>query len=328
MRTEKRRRSGREQSNPRRSARLVNALAIAATFLVGVVPSVGATGAAPARSLAVSVPAEPIQVVKGVTARIPIRVVNPGNQSVTVTISPRLVLLGDNGRVTIGSSAAPDWQGRVRFDPPGATIGSHQYVDVDVAVDVPAAISADLHFVGFLVSPVAEATGGQLTVINQIGSFVTIDVPGPRSGALTATLRFPSISLGRHATGTLLVSNVGQSSVRFWGESDTTSWPAGSSIEQQRFDKSLSPGGVKRTLSVSARPAWLIGFVTIRGQIIYSATVGSETTEIEFSTRVLVVDPRLIVGLALVALLAIVGWWRHRRRAQNGSNRTSNALTD
>ena len=36
----------------------------------------------------------------------------------------------------------------------------------------------DLYFVGFLVTPVA-AEGGSIKVINQIGSFLTVDVPGP-----------------------------------------------------------------------------------------------------------------------------------------------------
>ena len=102
--------------------------------------------------------------------------------------------------------------------------------------------------------------------------------------------------------------------VRFWGESDTTSWPGGSSPTQQRFEKSLLPTGTTRSLTVSAKPAWPIGFVTIRGQVIYPATTEAATTEVAFSKRVLVVDARAIVVLVGLLALAFLGWWWRRRR--------------
>ncbi len=278
---------------------------------------VGATSvmAAPpqgARPLAVSVPPEPTQAPKGATTRIPIRVLNPGTQPVTVTISPRQVLLLNNGQVSMGASADPEWQGRVRFAPDTATINPQQFIDVIITVDVPPTITSDLHFVGFLVSPVATAQG-QVTVINQIGSFVTLDVPGPRVALIRVALRVPGFTLGRQATGSLEIANVGQSSVRFWGESNTTSWP-GSSSAQQRFDKALVPTGTTQSLTVSARPAWPVGFVTIHGRIIYPSTTESATTEIQFSKRVLVVNPLAIAVIIAVLVLAFLQWWLRRRR--------------
>jgi hypothetical protein len=264
-----------------------------------------------ARPLAVSVPSEPTQAPKGTTVRIPIRVVNPGTQAVTVTITPRQVLLLSNGQVSMGTDADPRWQGRVQFAPDTATIGPQQFINVIVSVDVPPTITSDLHFVGFLVSPAATAQG-QVTVVNQIGSFVTLDVPGPRSALIQVTLRVPGFTLGRQATGHLEVANVGQSSVRFWGESNTTSWP-GSSSTQQLFDKALVPTGTTQTLTVSAKPAWPVGFVTIHGQVIYPATTESATTEIQFSKRVLVIDPRLIAASAAVLVIAVLLWWLRRR---------------
>src|SRR5204862_7229684 len=107
-------------------------------------------------------------------ARIPTRVLNPGDRPVSVSISQREVRLGSNGRVTIGAAADPQWQGRVTFAPATGTIGPQQFMNVVITVHVPPTISSDLHFVGFLVTPIANAQG-QVTVINQIGSFVTLD---------------------------------------------------------------------------------------------------------------------------------------------------------
>src|SRR5207249_2520322 len=157
------------------------------------------------RPLAVSVPPDPTPAPKGEIARIPIRILNPGNQPVTVSITQREVRLGSNGQVSIGADADPQWKDRVQFTPAEGAIGPQQFIDVAVTVDVPPTISSDLHFVGFLVSPVANAQG-QVTVINQIGSFVTLDVPGPRESLLRAALHLPGIALGTEAKGDLTVA--------------------------------------------------------------------------------------------------------------------------
>ena len=290
----------------RAAATLVLALALGSATAVMAAPS------QPSRPLAVSVPPEPTKAPKGATVEIPIRVLNPGTQPVTVTISPRQVLLLDNGQVSMGANADPEWQDRVQFAPASATIEPQQFIDVTVTVDVPPTITSDLHFVGFLVSPVATAQG-QVSVINQIGSFVTLDVPGPRVALIRVKLRVPGFTFGRQATGNVEIANVGESSVRFWGENDTTSWP-GSTSTQQRFEKSLVPTGATRSLTVYAKPDWPVGFVTIRGQIIYPATAESATTEIKFSKRVLVIDPRAIGAFMAVPFHVYLQWWLRRRR--------------
>jgi hypothetical protein len=288
---------------------------------LGSATAVMAAPSQPPRPLAVSVPPEPTKAPKGATARIPIRVLNPGTQPVTVTISPRQVLLLNNGQVSMGANADPQWEGRVQFAPATATIEPQQFIDVTVTVDVPATITSDLHFIGFLVSPVATAQG-QVTVINQIGSFVTLDVPGPRVALIRVTLRIPGFTFGSQATGSLEIANVGKSSVRFWGENNTTSWP-GSTSTQQRFEKSLVPTGTTRSLTVNAKPAWPVGFVTIRGQIIYPSTAESATTEIQFSKRVLVIDPRAIAVIAIVLFLVFLQWWLRRRRRTPSASPTA-----
>ena len=191
---------------------------------------------------------------------------------------------------------------RVTFVPPTATLGARQYANVVIVVRVPATIGSDLHFVGFLVSPVATAQG-QVSVINQIGSFVTLDVPGPREARLRVTLQIPGFTLARQAHGSLQVANLGHSAVRFWGENNTTSWPGGATPDQQRFDTSLAPVATTRSLTVTARPAWPVGFVQLQGQIIYPSVTGSATKEVAFSKRVFVIDPWVII-VAAVLLLA------------------------
>ena len=44
-----------------------------------------------------------------------------------------------------------------------------------------------------------QTSPGQVQVINEIGSFVTLDVPGPRSTRLRAKLRLPGFTLGQEA---------------------------------------------------------------------------------------------------------------------------------
>lgn len=287
-----------------------------ALVLAGPSAAVGASRPAP-RGLAVSVPPEPAPAPKGATQRIPIRVVNPGNQPVSVTISQRRVRLGDNGSVSIGAGADPIWGSRVTFTPSEVSLPARAYADVIISVRVPADIGSDLHFVGFLVSPVASAPG-QVTVINQIGSFVTLDVPGPRQARLKVDLQLPSFHLGRQAQGRVRVANVGHSSVRFWGESDPTSWPAGSAPVQQRFDSSLAPVGTTRSLNVTARPAWPIGFVRVHGQIVYPSADRTSTKQQVFDARVLVIAPWVIVAaaalLVIVILMVADRFRRHRRR--------------
>jgi hypothetical protein len=56
-----------------------------------------------------------------------------------------------------------------------------------------------------------------------------------------------------------------------------------------------------------------VGFVTIRGQIIYPSTTESATTAVPFSKRVLVIDPRLIAASAAVLVIALLLWWLRRR---------------
>src|SRR5689334_7238195 len=76
----------------------------ASALFVGVTAVARAAPGPPAdpRSLAVSVPPDPLVVAPGETASIPLRLLNPGNAPVSVTISGTALEFGDDGGVTLG----------------------------------------------------------------------------------------------------------------------------------------------------------------------------------------------------------------------------------
>jgi hypothetical protein len=250
-------------------------------------------------------------------------VLNPGTQAVTVRIRGRHVDLGDNGAVAIGTSPDPLWNGRVQFPGGTLTIPAQKFVNVDLTVHMPEQLDPDLYFVGFLVTPVVTPNG-QVQVVNEIGSFFTIDVPGARVRKLTgdlqinpsviAKIHLPSVVIGSRAHGVLHVRNSGTTQVRFWGEVDSSSSP-GSAAGQDRIDKSLIPRGHVRTFTVVGKPAWPIGFVTLTARVFYPGQTETSTQELDLSKRVLVISPWVIVA-AIVLLLAVAWYWRRRRKRQ------------
>jgi hypothetical protein len=293
-------------------------------MLVSLLASVGAAHALAAaspvggpRSLAVSVPPDPVSIRSGSSAKTLARISNPTNAPAKVTVVSRALTLGDNGEVAIGAAPDPRWSALVDFPKGVLTIPAESYVDVPLTIRVPAHLQPNLYFIGFLVTPVVTSAGS-LRVINQIGSFVTIDVPGPRMRKLTAIFDVPSIVLGSHVSGVLRVANVGPAAVRFWGENDTTSRPGGSYV-QQRLDPSLLPSRKSRFFSVTAKPAWLVGMVKMTVHVVYPGRNESTTREMTFSKQVLVVSPVVPAGVAGLVLLIVGLSWRSRRRRRRKS---------
>ncbi|MEA2637451.1 MAG: hypothetical protein QOE18_508, partial [Chloroflexota bacterium] len=271
------------------------------------------------RSIAVSVPPDPVALHPGESAAIPIRVVNPGTSPVTVTVKSEGITLGDNGTTAFTGRPDPLWAGRTVFPNGDITISAQHFVDLSVTVRVPARIGADLYYIGFLVSPVPQVSG-VVVVINQIGAFLTIDVPGPRVRALSADLstvgfnwgpiHLNTLVIGDHVDGRLMVHNIGPSSVLFSGENDVTSTPITGSPAQQRISRSLLPIGRSRWFTVTAQPAFPIDLVTMTDVVTYPDRTGTGTLEIVRTKTVLVISPWVIV--AVVALLALLGGWRLR----------------
>lgn len=301
------------------------AVGLAVLSLSGAASASAVPGAAPAgngRVLAVSVPPDPTQLGPGQTATVTVRVVNAGTRPVTVTIHGRGVQLRDNGRAVISRSEDPRWKDRIQFSTSRLTLAAQSYAPVGVTVNMPATIVPDLYFVGFVVTPVP--TGADpFQVINQIGSFITVEVPGPRMRKLRASLHpkttlegwFNSagVTIGDQAEATLSVRNVGPSAVRFWGETDITASPGHHAVVQKRIDKSLLPTGRLRTYQVHGAPNWPVGFVTMQSHVVYPGATETSTTEIVLERRVLVVSPWVL--LVVPALLLLAFWyWRHRRR--------------
>jgi hypothetical protein len=296
--------------------------------LIGVV--VGVTGMSPAfataratgrpRPLAVSVPSDAVTVKPGATATVAVRVVNPGADAVRVTVTGRALVFGDNGRVTVSTHADPQWSGRVNFPAHPLEVPARASTLLNLSVRVPERLAPDLYFVGFVVTP-DEAGSSGLRYVNQIASYLTIDVPGPRVRKLSARVAASRISFSGHTRGLLTVVNVGHAAVVYWGEQDTEATPGRGSPAQQRFDRSLLPAGRVRSFAVTARSEWPISLVTMRFRLVYPTTSDATTTEIEASRRVLVIEP-VPAGILVAVIAALVGaavWRRRSRAARRGA---------
>ena len=304
---------------------LCRTAAAAVLAAVVVLPATGARAAdptpspspsAPPRSIAVSVPPDPVTLTPGKEGTVPLRVVNPGTTSVRVRVIGRGLTLGDEGKVTLNDGPDPFWGSRADFPTQPLTVPAKSYKDLSVKVFPPASLAPDLYFLGFVVTPIPGQNTG-ITVINQIGGFFTINIPGPRDRHLTANVEFPGWSIlgfhvyvGRQVDGTLHVQNVGKSNVQFWGETDTTT--TGGSPRQLRIPESLVPIGRERTFTTVTKPAWPIGFVHERVQVIYPTTTEQKTTQIVFTSSILVINP--LVLLALAVLILFIVWRRVRAR--------------
>jgi LPXTG-motif cell wall-anchored protein len=298
------------------SCRNIAAVAAVLTVLVSGLPAAHAASGSgpPARpqSLAVSVPSDAAPLAPGARGTIPIRVVNSGSTPVTVRITGQRIQFADEGRVTI-AGRDPIWEGRVDFPARPIRVAAQSYRDVGLTVHMPAHISPDLYFVGFLVTPLPDAARN-ITYIHQVGSYITIDVPGPRTRALTADLRLASFALtSRHVHAKLHVHNVGKAAAVFWGENDTTAMPGSSTPLQARLERSLLPTGRTRTIVVEAKPSFLVAFVTMHVHIFYPGRTDAGTTEIVLTKRVLVVHPAALVILGIILIGAGI-WYRRRRR--------------
>ena len=229
----------------------------------------------------------------------------PIRAPVLVTLAGRSVTLEDDGQVRIGTHPDPRWSRLGNFSPRTFRVPGDGYVNVPLTIHTPKRLAPDLYFLGFLVTPHVTRPG-DLQVINQIGSFVTVDIPGPRSTKLAGSLTAPAFVFGSHASGTVLVSNVGHAAVQYWGEADTSASPGNSAVTQQRFDPSLLPSGRTRTFTVVAKPNWPVGMVTMTVHLIYPGQTAATTKELVFTKRVLVISPLVLYALAIVLGCAAV----------------------
>jgi hypothetical protein len=299
-----------------------------------VVAPFGALAASPpssepnaSRSIAVSVPADAVSLVPGETSPIQIRVVNPGSTPVTVTVKGEGINLGDNGTTSFTGAADQQWAGRTDFPPGYLTVPAQGFLDLSITVHMPLHIAPDLYYVGFVVTP-TPTVSGSVVVINQIGAFFIINVPGPRDRELAAYLNvagftvgpihIDSLVIGDQVIGELTAHNPGPSSVQFFGENDANSAPFAGPSSQQYIHKSLLPIGRSRAFQVSAPPAFPIDIVTMSVTLKYPDKIESATKQIVITKSMLVISPLLI--LVTCAFIALVVCWRlyarHRRRSK------------
>lgn len=309
-------------------------MAIAAGFVaipLGVsAASSPSTSATSPRSIAVSVPPDATSLTPGETATIPIRVLNPGASPVTVTVTGEGISLGDNGRTEFTGTSDPLWAGRADFPPGDITIPAEHFVDLSITVHMPSELSPDLYYIGFLVSPVPSVSG-EVVIINQIGAFLTINVPGPRVRALSADLtttgfswgpiHIDSLVIGDQVHGRLTVHNIGQSSVLFFGENDVTSSPFSGPASQQRISRHLLPIGRSRWFAVTGQPAFPIDFVTLSDIVTFPDRTGTGTLQVARTRTVLVISPWVIVVICVLLVLFMT--WRLRARYQRRLERRS-----
>jgi hypothetical protein len=297
------------------------ALATGAIIAVAGAGFAGATAAPPSipRTLAVSVPPDATSIAPGKDATVPVRVVNGGAHAIVVTLTERGVVLGNDGsaRITVGPD--PRWQNRVALPVKPFTIPARSYVTVPVTVRLPARISPDLYFIGFVVTPQASSVRG-IAVVNQIGAFLTIDVPGPRLRQISAVLIAPNLVFGTSTHGSVRIRNIGHASAQLWGENDTTSSPGGGIPTQQRIDKSLLPVGTARSFTVTGKPAWPIGIVTMKIHLIYPYRDANATTELVATQRILVVNPLALAATLGALTVVALAWGRRRRRRRKAVN--------
>jgi hypothetical protein len=272
-------------------------------------PAPGAGG----RSLAVSLPSSPVDIAAGHTGSVALRVVNPGPAPLAVVVTGRAVELENDGRVRMGGGPDPRWHNFVDFPARPVPVPGRGYADVHLVVHVPPRLSPDLYFIGFLVIPLATARGN-LQVVNQIGWFVTVNVPGPRVRKLSAAIDAPTVVFGNAADGLVDVHNVGRASAIYWAENDVSSWPGGSTPKEFRFDPTLLPTATFRTFRVTGRPAWPVGVVTMRVVVEYATGSGTTSAQLVLSRRVVVINPLAVLAAALIVTGGIALWFRRRRQ--------------
>ncbi len=314
--------------------RLAFALATAMIAVAaGTGAGVAAVQAATSRSIAVGVPTDPVLVRPGEASELPIRVINPGATAVTVMVKGEGIRLGNDGHVALTGRPDPEWSTRASFPAGELTIQPQSYVNVTVTVHVPAHLPPNLYFIGFVVTPVASGSG--VVQINQIASFVTINLAGPRTRSLTATVEGPqgwhigTFVLGSKVTGTLVVRNTGRTAVQFWGENNVTSLFRSDPVEQ-RIPVSLVPAGRYREFRLSGA-GWLpVDIVTLGVSVTYPGRTAVSTRQILITRSYWVVAPWAILAfLVLVALLA--AWWAlpHRQHSRSTSRgRVGRPATD
>jgi hypothetical protein len=264
----------------------------------------------PGADLSVTSPPNPIPATPGTVVTTTLMVGNLGSGPLDVNIITRSVLLLDNGKTRLVAGPDPRFAGRINIVPNTLSLPARQERTVQVSVNMPRGLRPDDYFLGFLVSPVINAPS--VSVVNDIGGLVVLDVPGTRNRKLTAHYvglpRF-NISFSASASGIVRAKSVGTSTLQFSTTDEISGWPS-PKPSYLMVPAHLLPPGLTRDLPVHVS-SWLgLGWYAFHTTLVYDVT-DRTTGEVALSRTVIVVNPLWF----LVIPVAIGLWtWRRRRR--------------
>ncbi len=203
------------------------------------------------------------------------------------------------------------------------TIAAQSYLKPSgLTVRVPAHISPDLYFIGFLVTPVPTGPAN-LTSSTRSAPTSPSMFPGPRTKACGHSRR-----VGRCARlpdqGTLHIRNVGHAAARYWGENDTTSSPDGGIPQQHRIDKSLLPIG-RATIAHDHGQACVAGWLRDNESPdrLFRRHRDRDKRNRRDQTRPRY-QPHRPRGLHHPDQPRASAWWRHRRRKRRSREHPPN----
>lgn len=262
--------------------------------------------------LVVSVPSEPVAVTAGGSATGILRIANPGTDALQVTVTVRRLELGDDGRATVTEEPDPLWAGRTHVEQPSVAVPPGGYVDDGVTFSVPAGVRPDDYLVGFLVEP--AVTGGSVRVVNRIGSFMQVSIPGPRRRALRIeALDAPRVVLGSGFDATVVLRNVGPSFLTTWGELDAAPWLAQRRHTDFGRNHIRISHGRRRSLGYRSELRFPIGPVRVRTVFFFNKT-DRTVAAVQAGRTVWMLHPVYpVAALALAGALAGRRVRNHRR---------------
>jgi hypothetical protein len=273
------------------------------------VPAGAAVG--PSADLSVTSPPDPILTTPGTVATATLTVGNLGHSSLDVRITPESVKLLDNGHTQLVAGADPRFAGRISISPDQLTLPARQERTVQVSVNMPTGLRPDDYFLGFLVSPVINSPS--VSVQNDIGGLVVLNVPGARERKLTARflgLPWLNVSLSASASGIVQARSTGTSTVQFSTTSQISGWPS-PKASYLTVPAHLLPPGLTRDIPVHVS-SWLgVGWYTFHTTLVYNLT-DRTTGEVALSRTVIVLNP--LWFLVIPTPLVIWAWRRRRRR--------------
>ena len=265
-------------------------------------------------ALSVSTPADSLAGEPGETVTSWVRVGNNGATALPITISPATIELGDNGATTMSPGVDPRFLNSVTLETTAATVPANDYIEISVSISIPTSLIPDIYLLGFLVTP-APGTGS-VQVVNQIGAFISIELPGSRDRRIEAAFdNAPHFVLSDSPTLTVRVDNVGESALEF--TSETTIDGFGTATPGNiRVEPKLLPSGTSRDVEITWVAELGIGVFDVHTRLVHNLTQ-SETTGVELEHKIVVVSPivlTVMVTILLILAAGVVLLVRHRRR--------------